>query len=289
MRVIVGIASLASLGERVEHHPLCFRRGSYQVDEIAKRQAAPFGDARPPLDAVMQRDLRLLRQLRDLCERELDRILDQAIDLQSVAAEVIVPECAPLWTVGQAGVIWPEVNADVVPVVLHARCEVVENEIHRTANGYVGDALQDSSVLPGEADRPDVEGDHERNDDYPDHDPIKVGVVVSQRDVVEIGREPGEGDQSHVSDEEQNESDHHEKVDGSCDLTVAEEMCEPAEAVIQGRGHRQTRENGQRCKDEDHSEVCELLQRVIPEEPTRAARQVNAQVGEGAGCGRWQN
>src|ERR1035441_4217548 len=113
MRVIVGVTSLAALGERVEHHPLCLRHGSYQVDEIAERQAGPFGDARPPLDAVMQCDLRFLRQLRDLREREIDRILDQAIDLQSVAAEVVVPECAPLWTVGQAGGIWSEVNADV--------------------------------------------------------------------------------------------------------------------------------------------------------------------------------
>ena len=156
---------------------------------------------------------------------------------------------------------------------------VVEEQVHDPADGEVRDALQDAGVRPGEAHRPDVEGDHERDHEQPDRESVEVVVVGAEGDVVEVGREAGEGDQGHVADEEQDEGDHHEEVDRACDLAVAEQARVPAEAVVEGGRHRQAGEDRQRREDEDDREVGELLQRVVAEEAARAA-------GEDAGSDR---
>lgn len=90
----------------------------------------------------MHGDLVLLGHLRQVGHGQLDGVLDQAVDLEAVVAEVVVAQLVPFGAVGQANVVGPEVRADVFALVLHLGGEVVEEQGHCFAHRGVGEALE---------------------------------------------------------------------------------------------------------------------------------------------------
>ena len=76
-----------------------------------------------------------------------------------------------------------------------------------------------------------------------------------------------DGDEAEVGQQQ-------EEVDRSGALTIAEEPGIPAEAVVDGRRHRQPGQDRQRGQDEHGREVREMLERVVPVEAIRLGGHV---------------
>jgi hypothetical protein len=79
VRVVVD-AGVRTVAEGVEDHPLGFRQGFDEVHQGSHRHAAPFGDARPALDAEVLCDLLVVLQHSQPGQAQFDGVLDQAVD-----------------------------------------------------------------------------------------------------------------------------------------------------------------------------------------------------------------
>jgi hypothetical protein len=86
----------------VEDEILRLGRGPATIEERLNRDAAPLGDVRPALDAVMHGDLALLAELAELAERERERErpFDQAGDLEAVVREPVAGQ-TPVLGIGR--------------------------------------------------------------------------------------------------------------------------------------------------------------------------------------------
>src|SRR5262249_55048341 len=74
--------ALRAAREGVENDPLRLRVGLNDVEKVGHSDPAPFSDPRPPLDAVVLRNLFALRHRLQFGIADLDRILDFAIKAQ---------------------------------------------------------------------------------------------------------------------------------------------------------------------------------------------------------------
>ena len=90
LRVVIG-AAIERFAKRKERDDLGFRFRPHQLDERLHRNAAPFRDAAPSLDAMMHRDVFGLAQLLQIGKRKLDRIFDKAAHLKPEILESQFP------------------------------------------------------------------------------------------------------------------------------------------------------------------------------------------------------
>ena len=75
------LTSVTAVGKRVEHRVAGLRRRLDEVEDVAHRYTAPFGNAQPALDAEVHLDLLLLVHRLQLGERQLGRPFDQADEI----------------------------------------------------------------------------------------------------------------------------------------------------------------------------------------------------------------
>src|SRR5579864_8438058 len=92
---VIVLSSLAAFAERVEDRHLGLRLGPDQIHQFNHLQPAPRSYARPPLNAIMQRDLGLFTHGVHVFQRQLHRILHQAMHLQPISCEAAHYQCLP--------------------------------------------------------------------------------------------------------------------------------------------------------------------------------------------------
>ena len=190
-----------ALAKRVEDDRLRIGSRPDQFHQFRQRQSAPRGNARPALDAVVQRDLGLLAQRPEVVQRQFDRVLHQAVYLEPVVLEIAGGQRLPL-VAGRHLAVDPEEGRDVFAAELGHRGGAVEKEPHHRADDRLGGVLDGSGVPP----RQPV-GEHVQQDDHADPHQTevqadRVGIVRAHDDVVHVPDEPGEHHHGHVHDDE---------------------------------------------------------------------------------------
>src|SRR5512146_1973737 len=85
---VVVTPALQTLGKRVKDNVAGLRQGLDDFQNAEHRNAAPFRNARPALDAKVAGYLFLLRHRLEFSESKPRWLLDQSVDAQAVLREV---------------------------------------------------------------------------------------------------------------------------------------------------------------------------------------------------------
>src|SRR5690349_10771546 len=84
---VIVVPAIKRLSKREESGDSRFGLGTDQFNQLVHGHAAPLGDAAPSLNAMMHGDVLNLADALKIGQGKLDRILDQAADLQPEVPE----------------------------------------------------------------------------------------------------------------------------------------------------------------------------------------------------------
>ena len=179
--VEVAVSALV-LGDRlvvegVEHEIPSARGRSAPLDDRREGDAAPLGDVRPTLDAVVLGDLAGLRHRAKLGQGERHRLFHQSAYVQA-----IVDECAgsELFVLGVRGrvAIHAEVRRDVALGVVLSRREAARDEPLKRIDDAAERSLHASRMIERHLRRSDIHGQDEQETPGADADRERVVGLV---------------------------------------------------------------------------------------------------------------
>src|SRR6185437_391646 len=141
------------------------RHRLYDIQNIAHRNAAPFGDARPSLNTKMRGDLFLLGQGLQVGKGELARRLDQPINAQAVVHELTYQQRIVFGRVWHRP-IGPKMRGDVLFGQLSVRVPPFGEPLD-PADHELSDPLHQSGMTDGEwrGDPPGKPDEHHGHDE----------------------------------------------------------------------------------------------------------------------------
>src|SRR5690348_7640123 len=171
-----------------------------QLENLGQRDSAPFGYARPSLDAVMQRDLRLFGQLAQILQGEFHGLFDKAIDLKLVILEIILGQLFIL-----PGFRWvavhPEVGRNIGFFIVLLRLPPLQDQSFYRVRESAQEALRGSSFTQGIPRGPDIHGSYkqQRDDGYDDGGP-EAGIGSAKHTIANVVLEMDNEDQRRMHD-----------------------------------------------------------------------------------------
>src|ERR1051326_128788 len=170
--------------------------------------------------------------------------------------------------------IRPEARRDLVLSIPLARRESIEGrQTQWLRNGFV-DVLQQTWKPPRNVVSGDPGDNHDRNSDEAEKHPEWFQIIRSENDVIHISRKSGQDHEGDVDDKECYEAQHKNKVNGPRCLPAAKQSWIPGKAVRQCRRHCDPGQNLKWSKNQNYSEIGELLKRIVSVKTVRFRRQM---------------
>src|SRR6185437_392640 len=144
---IVIMAAVESFAEGEKGDHFRFRFWPDEINQLLHRNAAPFGDAAPSLDAMMHCDVFDRAEPFNIGERKLDRVLDQTSYFEPEILKTVFPQLLPIAADGHLS-IWPEIGRDLLLGVFLLGMQAVKGKkLHWIRDGLEG-MLHSARVIP---------------------------------------------------------------------------------------------------------------------------------------------
>jgi len=274
---VVVLAAVKAFSKGVKGSDLGLRLGLDEINERLHGDATPLCDAAPALNAMMHGDVLGVGKTFEVGERKLDGVFNEAADFQAEILEIGFSHTLPILANGHFA-IGPEVGGDVLLGIFLAGLETIESEeLHGIGDGLEG-MLERSRMMPGDVMGDEPGGDNDGDTDEAENHADGPLVVGTHDDMVHVASEPGQDDESDMDDEEGKKTEHGEEMDGACGLAAPEKAGIPGEAVDDGWRHGDAGEDCERAKDENNSEVGDLLESVVAIETIWLGRKAEGRV-----------
>jgi hypothetical protein len=115
--------------------------------------------------------------------------------------------------------------------------------------------LHGPRIFPCDKVKEDPRKYNQANGDQAQNHPDEVRVITPGYDVVHVSDKPSDGDQTDVHGQKAQITNQQNKMDGSRSLPAPEELWKKREPIINRGRHRYPGQHGERCHDENDSEV----------------------------------
>ena len=269
---VVGVAHVAEGGH---HNVACLVGLLDQCENVAQAHALPLGDAGPTLHAGVHGDVDFLAQLLELVNAQGLGFLHQAAQLEAVVNELVLLQAVPLGalTLCRRASVNPVEGRNVgigEGLLLHLTGgDAVQQDVTNRLGQTPNEGLSESQVAQGPVgcENPQSHGEDNAANEHGDclSELCCVDLVVGlvQHHVGDVVLGVNHEHQRHVNDGEDAVERHAQEVDGTRGLAVTEEAHVAGETAAECRAHNRAGCNHQRCHDEHHGEVHDLLQSVV--------------------------
>ena len=246
-----------------------------QCEDVAQAHTLPLGDAGPTLHAGVHGDVNFLAQLLEVINAQGLGFLHQTTQLQAVVDELVFLQAVPLGalTLARRASVNPVEGGDIrigEGLLLHlTRGDTVQQDVTNRLGQTPNEGLGESQVAQGPV-RSENPQSHSEDNTTNEHGDclsklccVHLVVGLVQHHVGDVVLGVNHEYQRHVNDGEDAVERHAQEVDGTRGLAVTEETHVAGEAAAECRAHDRTGCNHQRCHDEHHGEVHNLLQSVV--------------------------
>ena len=263
------------MAEGGDHDVASFVGLLYQCEDIAQAHALPLSNTGPTLHTGVHGDVDFLAELLQVVDAQGLRLLDQAANFEAVVNELLLLQAVPLGalTLCRGTSVDPVEGGDVSigeGLLLNlTRGDAIQQDVTNRLGQTPNEGLGESQVAQGPVGSQEPQG-HSEDDAANQHghclcelSSVNLVVGLVQHHVGDVVLRVNNEHQSHVDDGEHAVEGHTQEVDGTGGLAVTEQAHVAGEATAEGRAHNRAGCNHQRCDDEHHGEVHNLLQSIV--------------------------